>query len=1001
MNEIFISYCRRNLTFAQNFTKALSENGYPADKIWVDWNNIPPSSKWEDEIRKGVEDSNSVIFILSPDWLLSNECAKELQIAAEYNKRLFPIICQNVDPRGTPPELASLNWIFFRETDNFDDAMKKLLAAINTDLDWVAQHTILLKRANEWNTKAQDHSYLLRGSELQEAELWLSKASENKQPSPTPLQSEYVFASRKDAVKRQRNTLIGVSVALVVSIALAFAAVVAGVQALRQSQQALASQLAAQSSNYVDTQPDLSLLLSLEANYIGDSLGESDPALLGSLVTSMNSMPKLGTFLRAHESDVRDVAFSPDGHWLASTGNAANDVGQVFLWDMSSTVKPRPNQKFIGGTQRMLAVAFSQDGKKFVAAGDESKIFVWDPQHCCAPIHEWPVNIKVRGLAFTQVKGHEYIAAIADNQVTFWDSSNGKQESALTLQIPTEKDGSRILSLAISPANDTLVVGSDDGYVTAWDLKTGKQKIHACSYLDPTNGAGCGVGTYDYATTDIRGVAFNADGTLLISGSSDHSVWLWDAHTGENLARSAESNEGGHINLVSSVAFNPKTGQVASVSWDNTVRLWEVIHTSIWELKRVDTLAGHSNSIWAAAYSPNGKWLATGSSDKTVILWKTDQLNQIGTPIDKMDGDVWALAASPDGKHFSAGDTAGNIRSWNVNGGALSKSTTLIHKGGVLALAYSYDNKWLASSGYDNAIRVWNVETGKEAWHIENAHDAEIWAVAFSPDDRWLASAGFDKTAKLWDTATHKQVGDSLKHDDSVYTLDFNLDGTQLLVAGFQLDISIWDLANPTKIPASGFLKGHTAAVNLLAYDPKYPQILASTSDDKTLLIWNVVKKEHGAQVLGLNESMESVAFRPSGDWLASATDNNTVLLWQLDAQRCSENWDKDTCKPWNIGTPLVGHKTAVENVIFLSDTALISSSQDGQIIQWDLDKSHWYQHTCDIVSRPFSNAEYSQYIEGKINVTMLKVASWFSNLFGSNTPQTIPPCISSDSTGS
>ena len=182
MTEIFISYSRRDISFVEKFLKALNDNGYPADQIWVDWEDIPASSKWEDEIRKGVEASNSIIFILSPEWAKSNECAKELQIAAQYNKRLFPIVCHNVDPKTIPAELASLNWIFFRETDNFEEALQKLFAAIRTDLEWVAKHTNLLRRANEWDAKGRDHGYLLHGSELQLAESWLSHASDDKQP---------------------------------------------------------------------------------------------------------------------------------------------------------------------------------------------------------------------------------------------------------------------------------------------------------------------------------------------------------------------------------------------------------------------------------------------------------------------------------------------------------------------------------------------------------------------------------------------------------------------------------------------------------------------------------------------------------------------------------------------------------------------------------------------------------------------------------------------------
>ena len=226
----------------------------------------------------------------------------------------------------------------------------------------------------------------------------------------------------------------------------------------------------------------------------------------------------------------------------------------------------------------------------------------------------------------------------------------------------------------------------------------------------------------------------------------------------------------------------------------------------------------------------------------------------------------------------------------------------------------------------------------------------------------------------------------------------FNQNGTELVVAGFPNDIFVWDLINPGSAPS--LLKGHSAYVNFLAQNPKYPNLFASTSDDKTLLIWNLTLKEHAPQVLGLSESMEAVVFRPSGDWLASATNNNTILLWHLEAQRCSEYWDKDTCEPSAIGSPLVGHKSDVINVLFLSDTLLISSSNDGQIIQWDLNKSHWYEHACNIVNRGFSDAERKQYFEDEINTTMLKAISWFSNLFGTNVPQTIPPCLNAEDAG-
>ena len=229
-----------------------------------------------------------------------------------------------------------------------------------------------------------------------------------------------------------------------------------------------------------------------------------------------------------------------------------------------------------------------------------------------------------------------------------------------------------------------------------------------------------------------------------------------------------------------------------------------------------------------------------------------------------------------------------------------------------------------------------------------------------------------------------------------MYTLTFNKDGTQLLAAGYDRSIFLWEVTNPASPPAPKLLTGHTAVVNSLAFNPIYPALFASTSDDKTLVIWNVTADQHTDPVLGLNESMEAVTFSPNGQWLASATNNNTVLLWELDSQRCSETWDRATCQPNRLGTPLVGHNAQVQNVVFLSDTALVSSSGDGQLILWNLDKAFWYKHACNIVNRRFSESEYRAYIENRLNLGVLNIFSWFARSFGPKAPAfEAPDCIS------
>ena len=129
MNDIFISYSRRNIDFARKIINRLMT--YNKD-VWIDWEGIPLSApNWWEEIKAGIESADSFIFIISPDSMASVVCNMELDYALELGKRVIPIVYQDVQREDTfasmadyqpdeamqqrlagqsPIELASKNW---------------------------------------------------------------------------------------------------------------------------------------------------------------------------------------------------------------------------------------------------------------------------------------------------------------------------------------------------------------------------------------------------------------------------------------------------------------------------------------------------------------------------------------------------------------------------------------------------------------------------------------------------------------------------------------------------------------------------------------------------------------------------------------------------------------------------------------------------------------------------------------------------------------------------
>ncbi|NET37713.1 MAG: TIR domain-containing protein [Cyanothece sp. SIO1E1] len=198
-NDVFISYSRQDKTFVESLHQALEKTNH---NVWVDWEDIPPTAEWRQEIYRGIEAADNFIFVISPNSIASRVCQEELAHAIQHAKRLIPIVWQEVDNQRVDPALAQLNYIFFRPQDDFDRAYHRLVEALSADLSHIQMHTRLLVRAKEWENRDQDHSLLLRGKYLEDAIKWLAQSS-TKVPEPAELHRVYINTSHEAETARR------------------------------------------------------------------------------------------------------------------------------------------------------------------------------------------------------------------------------------------------------------------------------------------------------------------------------------------------------------------------------------------------------------------------------------------------------------------------------------------------------------------------------------------------------------------------------------------------------------------------------------------------------------------------------------------------------------------------------------------------------------------------------------------------------------------------------
>ncbi len=259
MADVFISYSRRDEPFVERLREALA--GSDKD-VWLDREDIGPAVEWNREIELGIEGADIFVFVISPDSLRSEPCRREREYAQAKNKRIVPLLRREPEELAVPEELASRNYIYFRTDEEFAPGVVSVLAAIDNLPEWAREHTRLLERAEEWEHSGRDASFLLRGSDLSEAETWLSAQGSHREPRPSPLQTEYLLESRKAATRRQRRTIAAVGLALAVSVVLGVVALLQRDEAqeqrdeaIRQAQLAESRELAAVSVGEVQTTP--------------------------------------------------------------------------------------------------------------------------------------------------------------------------------------------------------------------------------------------------------------------------------------------------------------------------------------------------------------------------------------------------------------------------------------------------------------------------------------------------------------------------------------------------------------------------------------------------------------------------------------------------------------------------------------------------------------------------------------------------------------------------
>lgn len=865
MTDIFISYSRRDQTFVRGLHDSLVTDGRD---VWVDWESIPLTADWFQEIKVGIEGADAFIFVISPDSVRSEVCAAEIEHAINLNKRFVPVLYRDLveahDKAALHPKISSHNWTFMRNDSELQENLNLLKSALDTDLAHARIHTRILTRALEWDHRGRDTSFVLRGNDLKEAERWLEDV-EGKEPEVNEIQVEYVQASRvaENWRKRERLLMMTITIAFVIAIITSVLAFSQAVEAKNQRdeaehqrsiavQQSLRAQQLSLAANakvaLTNNNTDLSIALALEANEDEGAVQSSETER--ALADAIYSPGTVRSFA-GHESQVYAVAFGS----LGQTAVSADSKGNIILWTVATGAEIR---RFEGFAQRVNAVDVSPENKYVVGGACGN----FDDSNICngGTIILWDFET---GAEIRRFEGHE-------NEIT---------------------------TLEFSPEGDKLLSGSSDQTVRLWDVETGEQ-----------------IGIYRRHLGSIMDVTFNpADNTQALVIAIDTPPILWNLETGREITRYTDHDVKNEPNLaVGSAAFSPD-GSIIVGSFGLDIRIWRTESGDL-----LHQLIGHGSYVNSIAISPDGKFFISSAwRENSFRVWDIEH----GVETRRFEGHTGVLRGvtiSPvqNGRYALSASDDGTVRVWDLANGAEVR-TLAGHTADVYSTLYSPDGKLIVSAGDDDVIRLWDAETGEQV-RVLTGHTADVWLAVFTPDGTKLVSASEDNTARVWDLATGDQLRVIRGHENWVTTVAVSPDGTKILTGSNDTTIRLWDINTGRQLKsyagddgqlrsvlfspdgtrfASGAdtarlfdletgeviwqFSGHKSRINSLAYSSD-GKLIATGSADATIRILDAETGKTINVFEGHSGQVRSVMFDALNETLLSSSADATLRLWSL-----------------------------------------------------------------------------------------------------------------------
>ncbi len=680
---------------------------------------------------------------------------------------------------------------------------------------------------------------------------------------------------------------------------------------------------------------------------------------------------------------VSAIRFSPDGRVLALARGAGGD-GRVELWDTQMGNLLHAIKGFDGP---VWSVSFASDGKTLVtsSAGIHSNRIQERPRARdgtrFAELKWWDTQtgeLKQR----VELPGENWMKVIAMH------SPNGQLLATVEYRSPTMSSmfstlpgGRQDFPFSQAMSGASVVFDAD---LNLLDARTGEVKLklkpNLTSYERIFFGRDSDPGLDLLAGLPGQPLAFSPDGQFFAAANA-REVKLWNCGTGKE-AYKLEISKG----RLSAIAFSPDGRTLAAASTAFLVRKNKEIIKSEVRLHEVatgallQTLPINTEAISNVVFAQNGRQLLiAGMQREQQRRFATLELSDIqngsqGSLLANDEGTESSVTLSPNGETAAFQTDASTVnlvdtQTWKIkhtfnetsDAGSASASVRrfMLSVKSVLALAFSSDGKTVSGEVEQSGIKVWDTQTGEVRKEVTDHEDTNS-IVGISSNGTMAAEVG-EENLRLWNVGSGKKKtvpvpGGSISaialsadgqivalaqlnqiillnagtgefvqalkgqpaQQSKINCMTFSADGRALATAE-DSKVEIWDLT-------IGQIKKTISSagnVTALRFAPD-GRTLASASQDGSVSLWDLQTGALGLHLKKHSAAVNAIAFSKAGDLMATGGDDRSVIIWDTATGKARRT--------------LKGHDLTVTSLAFSPDTSLLASgSGNTSVVLWDV----------------------------------------------------------------